>query len=224
MEKTPKTSSNKNASSNFRLLPLTIAGLACFVIAVSSGTAGWYFLGNNRSLPKGEIKIDRSPLPTPSPSISEPTPMVSVEPSPTPKDDIGQPLPSLRAPAGEIPIEGGEIAVGGEGTEMPLQRKIVSSFIIGETEVTNAQFREFLQEAAASSVQKKSVPEGKDDEPVTDITWSDASEYCKWLSQKLNAEVRLPTEAEWELAARGSKGFKYPWGNEWRDDAVSTLR
>lgn len=226
MEKTPKTSNQQNVASNFRLLPLTIAGLLCFVIAVSSGFAAWYFISMKSPLNKFEVKIDRPAVaPSPTPSIAktvliEPTPLASIEPSQIPEDIESSSLTGIKALAGEVTIEGGEIALGGGETNLPIQRKFVQSFVIGETEVTNAQFREFLQENPASSVQKKTIPEGKDDEPVTDVTWNDVDQFCKWLSQKLNAEVRLPTEAEWELAARGSKGFKYPWGNEWRDDAA----
>ena len=47
------------------------------------------------------------------------------------------------------------------------------------------------------------------------ISWFEAEAYCNWLTQKLGKPVRLPTEAEWEKAARGTNGRLWPWGNEW---------
>ncbi len=65
----------------------------------------------------------------------------------------------------------------------------------------------------------KSSLKDKGDHPVVQISWYDAMEYCKWLNEKLRAEIgdleiRLPTEAEWEKAARGQYGNEWPWGNE----------
>ena len=59
--------------------------------------------------------------------------------------------------------------------------------------------------------------------PVTQISWRDAEDFCKWLGGKLDEEVRLPGEAEWELAARGRDGRKYPWGEKWDKEAANSL-
>jgi formylglycine-generating enzyme required for sulfatase activity len=58
-------------------------------------------------------------------------------------------------------------------------------------------------------------------QPVVGVTWYEAQAYCRWLSEKLSRTVRLPTEAEWERAARGTDGRAWPWGSEWVEDLIN---
>jgi formylglycine-generating enzyme required for sulfatase activity len=75
--------------------------------------------------------------------------------------------------------------------------------------VTVEQFKRFVQETRHNAGQYWQKDPGE--HPVRSVNWHDASAYCKW------AGLRLPTEAEWELSARGYGASKYPWGADWED-------
>jgi formylglycine-generating enzyme len=104
-------------------------------------------------------------------------------------------------------IPGGEFLMGqedGRDEERPVHRVVVAPFYLCRFQVTNAdffRFRPFRFECGAL--------------PVTSVNWFDAVDYCGWLSKAWSREVRLPTEAEWEFAARGGLEQKrFPWGDE----------
>ena len=112
---------------------------------------------------------------------------------------LGAPSTSPTA-ASRVRIEGGEIQPGMENDGEPVGHRVhVSSFYLQQHEVTNAEYRRFdpRHDAGAPA-----------DHPVVSVSWYDAMAYAAWLGGT------LPTEAEWELAARGSVGRTYPWGNE----------
>jgi serine/threonine-protein kinase len=210
MPERPRPNSNlKGDADESRLVPLTLAGLVCFVAAVALGYGGWLLFGTHaREEPERAAELRQSP---PAPSTPEPTP--------------ARAEPAATAPAGELPVPGGEVTLGGEGTGLPLRRANVKPFLIAETETTNEQYREYLKEtnrAAPSHWKNGEFPPGAALEPVAGVTWQEAADYCRWLSGKLGVTVRLPTEAEWEWAARGTQNLKYPWGNEWDERATAS--
>jgi formylglycine-generating enzyme required for sulfatase activity len=97
----------------------------------------------------------------------------------------------------------------------PEHRVTVSSFSIGKYEVTVHQYKLFC-EATGRSMPVEPEWGWADNHPIVNVTWYDAMDYCKWLSDKFGGKWRLPTEAEWEFAARGgneSQGYKYAGGN-----------
>jgi formylglycine-generating enzyme required for sulfatase activity len=105
----------------------------------------------------------------------------------------------------------GTFTMGGDAAEAEPRHpvRITRPFRIYRTEVTNAQYRRFMEETGhpAPAFWTDARFNG-DQQPVVGVSREDAEAYCKW------AEVRLPSEAEWEFAARGSDGRAYPWGSE----------
>jgi len=82
-------------------------------------------------------------------------------------------------------------------------REIASAYSIGKYPVTNAEYSAFVTATGHAPPRY----DGPDDHPITGVTWHDAVAYCAWVG------ARLPTEKEWERAARGTDGREYPWGD-----------
>jgi formylglycine-generating enzyme required for sulfatase activity len=95
----------------------------------------------------------------------------------------------------------------------------VPAFSISRHEITVAQFTAFAR--ATNWRGDTRALEGPGTHPVSYVSWPDALAYCRWLSKALGRAVRLPTEAEWEKAARGTDARIYPWGNEPRRDRAN---
>ncbi len=124
---------------------------------------------------------------------------------------------------GFVTIKAGEFQMGSTkddsealDSEFPRHKVKVPEFYISRYPVTVSQFSLFIEDSGYDA--GKDWQRGADNHPVVYVSWNDASAYCDWLSKKLNdigiGEVRLPTEAEWEKAARGENEDIYPWRNK----------
>jgi formylglycine-generating enzyme required for sulfatase activity len=114
----------------------------------------------------------------------------------------------------------------GEPKEQPQCLVTLGAFEIGTYPVTVAEYRCAVETGAIRAPQtierftwqkQQQYP----DHPVVSITWHDATDYSAWLSSVTGEPWRLPTEAEWEKAARGTDGRIYPWGSQWDPTRVN---
>ncbi len=115
------------------------------------------------------------------------------------------------APEGMVYVSAGSFLMGsdvGEANASPVHEVFVEGFYIDRLEITNKEFQEFRQDFV--------FPQGEESHPVTGISWEDANVYCGWAGK------RLPTEDEWEKAARGTEAFIYPWGNDFEAGRANT--
>ncbi len=128
----------------------------------------------------------------------------------------------IDVPEGMVYVPAGEFLMGENESE---HKVYLDAYFIGKYEVTNAEWKAFVEAAKFTPPNHwkgGEIPEGKDNHPVVYVSWEDAQKYCEWVNKGKGSgfgvqgsEVRLPTEAQWEKAARGPKAFIYPWGNNW---------
>jgi sulfatase modifying factor 1 len=103
----------------------------------------------------------------------------------------------------------------GRDDEKPVHRVWVDAFELATHQVTNAEYGSFLETTGATRPPQWEDANFNDPrKPVVAVSWDEATAYCEWLSGATGKEYRLPTEAEWERAARGgAEGLLYPWGD-----------
>lgn len=139
---------------------------------------------------------------------------------PTPAPSVS--VDTIKAELVEIP--GGTFQMGrdnGLAAEAPAHKETVQSFFMDKTEVTNAEYADFVRETHHASPQdwndSTKPPHGTEQWPVVFVSLEDVDAFAKWRSKRDNLTYRLPTEQEWEYAARnGEQSDLYPWGNEWQ--------
>lgn len=175
---------------------LAALSVVAALVLIAAGVFAVRKIQQQRATPKQQATPSPSVLPQSTPTVKEPR-----EPP---------------APPGMVYVPGGEFQMGndaGDEYERPAHTVMVNPFFIDQYEVTNEEYAEFVKETNHKPPQtwrKGRYPDGTARHPVTGVTWDDANDYAKLAGK------RLPTEEEWELAARGTDGRRYPWDNEWR--------
>ena len=131
---------------------------------------------------------------------------------------------------GMVWIPGGTFLMGrktGPFQETPAHAVTVQQFQMDRTEVSNLEYAEFVREMnypAPSHWIGNKPPFGQENWPVVNVTFADANAFAAWRSKRDGATYRLPTEEEWEYAARnGERSDLYPWGPDWKD-GVAVLK
>jgi formylglycine-generating enzyme required for sulfatase activity len=114
--------------------------------------------------------------------------------------------PMVFVPSGEFVM--GSDAIDAGPTERPLTKVTLSKFYMSRFPITNAEYEQF-----DPTHKRKRAPGAGDKHPVVYVSSMEAMKFCQSLSTRERKRYRLPTEAEWEYAARGTDGRKYPWGN-----------
>ncbi len=165
------------------------------------------------SEPQAEISRPAPSASPPQAPVSEPSPVAVLTPSvPVQRSEPISPADGFRdcpnCPE-MLNLAGGSFRMGSpaDATERPVHQVHVAPFALSRIPVTNAQWQ-----ACVAADQCTYHPDGADDLPVRNVSWSDAQQYIAWLSKVTSKPYRLPSEAEWEYAARAGTTTAYWWG------------
>ena len=212
------------------------------IVGIIAGLGGIFvFIIPEAIPPETPITTTIQPTEAPIEPTEAPTTATPAPPEPTPTLGIGSTMTGqdgmtlLYVPAGEFLRGSKEDDPAADDDEHPQRSIYLDAFWIDETEVTNAMFARFVQETGHQTDAEKegwgwaftggnwgrtdgaewrhpqgpdSTIKGLEQHPVVQVSWNDAKAYCEWAGRD------LPTEAQWEKAARGADGRTYPWGNE----------
>jgi formylglycine-generating enzyme required for sulfatase activity len=185
-------------------LPVLLAALAAGLLLLAAPHAEWRWQGFAQVT---DVKRKR-PTPTPVPRPTSPNPAPRKSKTPPPKSGGASATPRRAAPEIEmVYVPGGSFLMGspenetGRDSDEGQHRVTVQSFYIGKYEVTQSQWRAVMGS-------NPSYFKG-DNLPVENVSWNDAKDFCRRLSQMTGKEYRLPTEAEWEYACRAKTTGAY---------------
>jgi formylglycine-generating enzyme required for sulfatase activity/class 3 adenylate cyclase len=203
-------------------------------LLVIAGGVLWYLLlqphgkVGDQALAPVSPPAESPKAPGPPSSAQQAAPQPQQTPSGAPAVKQGAPLPQAASPATPpassarepemSALRGGSFAMGGneDSSERPIHQVTIKPFAISKYPVT---VREWNECAAAKAC--AFVATGKDDAPVTNVSWNDVKQYVVWLADAARKPYRLPSEAEWEYAARGGTQTKYWWGDQLQSGMVN---
>ncbi|WP_456713359.1 formylglycine-generating enzyme family protein [Bradyrhizobium sp. USDA 4353] len=198
----PQTAEASSSSSDSA--PIEPASRAASVQAVSTAAAP----------PAMSQDSPASDAPTDTPPVTQvPAATLAAEAAPSaPASPSAQDRQAnIRLPD-VVMIPGGSFAMGGtESSELPVHRVTIKPFALGKYPVTIGEWKECVADKACAD-----VTSGPDDNPVTNVSYEDAAAYLAWLSRTVGKPFRLPSEAEWEYAARAGAATKFWWGDQMR--------
>jgi formylglycine-generating enzyme required for sulfatase activity len=244
-----ETSIPKNPSEGYyrarrksKTLPVLMAILVLTAVAIFAVQESFFFFqGREVVTTTPTATITGQPAPT---TTFTPRPTATSSPTTTATPTLtATPLPTwvpamVEIPAGPFLMGSSDADPLANDNEKPQHTVELPTYWIGTTEVTNAQFRPFVEGDGYNNpdywteagwewrtAEDITQPQFWDDtewngneQPVIGISWYEAVAYARWLSTQTGHDFRLPTEAEWEKAARGREGLIWPWGNEWVAD------
>ena len=186
-----------------RMVSVVFVGLLLSGLSLGHGLA----LADESVPVKPELVSPKPAEKTRRPARRSPAPKATALPK-LPATVLGQDgAPMVLVPAGEFTMGSEQ----GDDDEQPIHRVYLDSFYLDTFEVTNGRFAKFvaaIQSEPPWGFADEETPVAQADRPVRWVTWLEATGYCLWAGK------RLPTEAEWEKAARGTDGRTYPWGND----------
>jgi len=195
--------------------------------AVEDGFGGLAWITNegirvaeDRRMLMAEASFEQSSEGEPREPVHVPSEPLSLEPEPNVPETV-------LIPAGFFWMGSPLDDPAARENEKPRHELYLNDYSIGRYPVTNAQYACFVLNTGHAPPEhwdEGKIPEGLEDHPVVNVTFTDAEAYCGWLKQVSEQPYRLPTEMEWEKAARGNlpQTRCYPWGAEWQPDICNT--
>jgi formylglycine-generating enzyme required for sulfatase activity/class 3 adenylate cyclase len=210
----PDPAALKHARKHWSVSTLAILIVGVIAIILSS----WYLF----LLQKQIANQASTPAETKQPAVTDNTPALVPAPTQMPKASSA-PTPAVAPITANlspdmVSIPGGTFAMGSDDdlSEKPMHRVTIKPFAISKFPIT---VREWKTCIAAKSCTY--VATGEDDAPVANLSWEDAQQFVDWLSKATQKTFRLPSEAEWEYAARGGTRTKFWWGDQLQSDMVN---
>jgi len=184
------------------------------VLAIGTGVGAYWVFSETekRASDPAQALAAVAPSAPASQSLQSAAPSIAAAPAPL----VTTAPPSAASPRGPgepemVVLPGGSFNMGSneDPTEKPIHRVSLKPFAISKYPVT---VREWKACAAAKACAPEVVTAAEDDRPVTNVSWADAEKFVTWLAQTTNKAYRLPSEAEWEYAARANTETKFWWG------------